>query len=161
LRIHSKKESACKALKNAISKYGLNSFKKEILHSGVPIADLPSLETNEIARHDTLAPKGYNLTPGGEHNQLALESSRKKVSDAKKLYWQRQGAEARRLSNSRMMSDEARAKVAATKRESARIRLQNKMADIPESDREEFERVFWDDYQKKRLYRKERNGSMS
>lgn len=67
-------------------KYGSDNFRKEVLHSNIPLDELPSLEVQEIARHGTMAPNGYNLTPGGETNPMDTELSRKKISDHKKKY---------------------------------------------------------------------------
>lgn len=58
------------ALKNAVKKYGKNSFNREILVKGLFNAELLDLlEQEAIEKHQTFAPKypnkGYNLTVGG------------------------------------------------------------------------------------------------
>jgi len=143
LRIHAKKESACVAIKAAIKKYGIQNLRKEILHSGVPLADLPELEIKEIANHQTLAPCGYNLCKGGEFNCLDLASSRKKVADAKRLYWKNAGQEDRREANRKMMTEEAREKVAQTKLKKAHERLKVLLQDVPENDHHWIIEGFW------------------
>ena len=75
--------SNCKALHNAIQKYGRDAFTFEILHETLNIF-LDDLEIAEIKRHNTLAPHGYNLTSGGEYKKVVSEQTRKKISDAAK-----------------------------------------------------------------------------
>jgi group I intron endonuclease len=60
----------CRALNNAIRKYGWERFKKEILKEHVPVEQLPEWERRLIAVHDTLAPRGYNLHPGGQTSPM-------------------------------------------------------------------------------------------
>ena len=65
------KFNKCRALKAAIDKYGWDSIKKEWLHGGpgnTPIAEecLDQLEIDAIAEHNTVAPNGYNIQPGGK-----------------------------------------------------------------------------------------------
>ena len=76
-----------------MKKYGFESFKKETLHSNIPLADLPALEVEEIRRHGTLAPNGYNLTPGGKCNPMDTAGARAKVSNAKTSFWKSKSAE--------------------------------------------------------------------
>lgn len=75
--------SNCKALHNAIQKYGRDTFTFEILHETLNIF-LDDLEIAEIKRHNTLAPHGYNLTSGGEYKKVVSNQTRKKISDAAK-----------------------------------------------------------------------------
>lgn len=53
-------------LKQAIAKYGIENFTFEILHDGVFDELLNDFEIAEIAKHDSVAPNGYNLTEGGD-----------------------------------------------------------------------------------------------
>lgn len=77
------------AIHCAIRKYGRNSFKHKILHVGVDDPEqLSSLEIAEIANHGTLAPKGYNMTEGGEGFQLCPEVERKRAAGIK-ASWER------------------------------------------------------------------------
>jgi group I intron endonuclease len=70
-RYKNDKYNKCRALRSAIKKYGWDSIKKEWLHGGPgnsPVAeeDLDQLEIDAIAEHNTLAPNGYNIQPGGK-----------------------------------------------------------------------------------------------
>lgn len=56
--------SRCRAIHAAIKKYGIGSFKVEVLASGVDIEDLDNVEGQLIQMHNTLNPNGYNLVPG-------------------------------------------------------------------------------------------------
>lgn len=61
-----KNRKSCTALRSAIDKYGENNFTVEALFS-VPTKELTGeLEIEYIARYNTRAPNGYNLTKGGE-----------------------------------------------------------------------------------------------
>ena len=53
-------------IKQAIEKYGKDAFVVEILHDGIIPEFLDDLEIEAIAKYDTVAPNGYNLTIGGE-----------------------------------------------------------------------------------------------
>ena len=59
------KSKRCRLLYNAIQEYGRNAFDYEILHD-VPPKMLSDFEKSAIRKFNTLAPNGYNLTPGGE-----------------------------------------------------------------------------------------------
>ena len=51
----------------AINKYGKDSFDWIILDdSATTLAELKELEKKYIQEHNTLAPSGYNIAPGGE-----------------------------------------------------------------------------------------------
>ena len=65
-------------LKNAIAKYGRETFTFEILHTVFDFL-LNNLEAEEIAKHKTLAPNGYNLETGGKSNQSVSELTRQKM----------------------------------------------------------------------------------
>lgn len=64
----------------AIRKYGKDSFKYEILHSGIETQEeLSRLERELIAKYNTRAPNGYNLTDGGEggkHHEVSIQKMR-------------------------------------------------------------------------------------
>ncbi len=55
----------CSLFWKAIRKYGFLNLKVEILEE-VPLSELNKKEEFYIQKFDTLAPKGYNLTGGGE-----------------------------------------------------------------------------------------------
>ena len=70
-------------LKSAIAKYGRDAFTVEILHDGIIPEFLDALEIESIAKFNTIAPQGYNLTKGGEGCSPS-EVTRQKISQAHK-----------------------------------------------------------------------------
>ena len=73
--------SGCRAFYSAIAKYGYDSFKFEVLHSGILLQEeLDALEQDEIKKHNSLAPSGYNLKKGGANGSHS-EASKKKMSE--------------------------------------------------------------------------------
>jgi group I intron endonuclease len=76
------REGAKFALPLAILKYGASFFTMESLHVCESQEEMDFVECFYIALLDTMAPNGYNLTPGGEHPVLTDES-KKKMSLAK------------------------------------------------------------------------------
>lgn len=64
---HCSKNSGCIALKNAIHKYGKDSFKIEEIDTASTREDLDEKERFWISKLNTLSPNGYNLKSGGEH----------------------------------------------------------------------------------------------
>lgn len=82
-RYYAGKDRGCRALNNAIHKYGLDSFSAEIMESCNSIEQLNKQETYWIATLNTLSPNGYNLKSGGNRS-LYSEDSRKKMSLSQK-----------------------------------------------------------------------------
>ena len=70
-------------IKDDIEKYGQDAFTYEILHDGIIPGFLDTLEKEVIAKFNTLAPHGYNLTEGGGGGSRS-EETRRKMSEAKK-----------------------------------------------------------------------------
>ena len=70
-------------LKQAIEKYGQDAFVVEILHDSILPEFLDTLEIEAIAKYNTLAPNGYNLTTGGGGGSRSEEACRK-ISEAMK-----------------------------------------------------------------------------
>jgi group I intron endonuclease len=71
------------ALGGAVQKYGRDAFRVEVLERCESVADLDAAERFWIDWYETLSPRGYNLTSGGQafrHNA----SSREKISAAHK-----------------------------------------------------------------------------
>lgn len=58
---HNSKASGCFAFKHAVSKYGMERMKYEVLLENVPIEDLDRLEDEMMIKHKTLVPHGYNM----------------------------------------------------------------------------------------------------
>ena len=57
------------SIHNAIKRYGIDSFTIETLASASSIEELNMLEIELIAKHNTLAPNGYNLLKGGGNKE--------------------------------------------------------------------------------------------
>ena len=70
----------------AVAKYGKDVFQVEILHDGILDFMLDELEIQEIQKHNSIAPNGYNLTTGGEGGSLSPET-RKKIGEGSKRQW--------------------------------------------------------------------------
>ena len=62
LKAHMKAKSY---IGGALRKHGREAFSVKVLHANVPKQNLNRLERTEIAMRGTMAPKGFNLTPGG------------------------------------------------------------------------------------------------
>lgn len=78
-------EPSCRALAEAIKKYGEDNFKKEILLT----CDDEELDKNEIemiAKYNTMSPNGYNLREGGITTKYSEESKKKMSETQKRLY---------------------------------------------------------------------------
>lgn len=71
-------------IKNAITKYGRDVFTYEILYDGIIPELLSRYEVDAIKKYGTLAPKGYNLTTGGEFAKELSAETRQKISEAHK-----------------------------------------------------------------------------
>tara|TARA_Y100000385_G_scaffold234949_1_gene248536 strand:+ start:34 stop:696 length:663 start_codon:yes stop_codon:yes gene_type:complete len=71
MRQHKNKSSGCTALKNAINKYGWAEMKREIVEENIPEDQLDQREKYWIKTYDTIAPRGYNLTDGGDGGLLS------------------------------------------------------------------------------------------
>ncbi|NJO48147.1 MAG: GIY-YIG nuclease family protein [Leptolyngbyaceae cyanobacterium RM2_2_4] len=80
---HNSKSSRCRAISNALRKYGKEKFTIEILVICNSLKELNEQESIFIKKFNTLAPNGYNLTSGGEGKTFS-EESRSKISNAKK-----------------------------------------------------------------------------
>jgi hypothetical protein len=69
-----KRDGGCKALKSAITKYGLESFKFEII---IICFDDDRLiyEKQYIKKYNSLVPNGYNILEGGQEGVLGFKHS--------------------------------------------------------------------------------------
>jgi group I intron endonuclease len=76
-----KREMGCRALNNAIRKYGWDAFTKEIIADGIPKAELGDVERAMIVAHGTKAPKGYNLSIGGELSPMLVPSIQERARE--------------------------------------------------------------------------------
>lgn len=80
---HNSKSSGCRAISNALHKYGKEKFSIEIITICNSLSELNEKESYFIKEFNTLAPNGYNLTSGGDAKVLA-EESRERISLANK-----------------------------------------------------------------------------
>ena len=71
----------CKALHNAINKYGKENFTVKILHEGIIPELLADFEIAAIKEYNTKAPNGFNLTDGGEGSLNPSEETLRKRSE--------------------------------------------------------------------------------
>lgn len=76
--------SRSSALWLAVCKYGVDSFKSEILENNVPVELLSKMEILNIRFWNSVAPNGYNLTSGGDGMFVVADEVREKFSA-----WQR------------------------------------------------------------------------
>ena len=76
----------CFYLNNAIKKYGAENFTVTLLHN-CRIEDSDKIETEEIFKHNSLYPNGYNLNTGGKSSKHT-EESKQRVSNGVVKYFQ-------------------------------------------------------------------------
>ncbi len=82
-----RKERPNHPLYNSMNKYGIDNFKFEAICSSLDIKYLGELEIFFIKLYNsTDMTKGYNLTEGGEMNNLSSET-RKKLGEMCKIRW--------------------------------------------------------------------------
>ncbi len=87
-------------LHRAMRKYGVSSFAVKCLETVTTNReDLCKAEIRQIAAHDCLAPKGYNLTTGGEGVDYSVPGVRERMVEGARLRsaspeWQKNVAEA-------------------------------------------------------------------
>ena len=78
-----KSKSGCIAFKDAISKYGFESFTQEILKDNLTLEEANYWEEFYISEFNSLVPNGYNLLSGG-CNALHHEDTKKRLSAIRK-----------------------------------------------------------------------------
>lgn len=77
----------CPAFGRAILKYGIESFRWDILHvfratNEIDLRKIADdMERQEISKRNTLAPNGYNLTTGGQGGYAFSDETCRKISD--------------------------------------------------------------------------------
>jgi len=76
----------CRALANAIRKYGPEALDVRILHVSFDQDELNSLEAREITERRTLSPRGYNLKTGGAKGKPCSETCRRQSSGQQARY---------------------------------------------------------------------------
>jgi group I intron endonuclease len=70
IRVHKASRTAT-AISRALRKYGVDHFSFIVIDTASDRGNLNAKEQAWIAFHDCIAPKGYNLTGGGEGSYLA------------------------------------------------------------------------------------------
>lgn len=103
--INNTKKNQCSYLNNAIRKYGIDSFTVTTLETCL-ISKLDEREQYYIQYHDTLYPKGYNLTKGGKTALYEISCFEKSTLQAPK-----------KRGGCIMRSEETRAKMTARAKE--------------------------------------------
>jgi hypothetical protein len=73
---HFKPNSNCRYLKNAIKKYGIDTFDFKLICVCFD-EDLNKFEIDYIEKYNTLVPNGYNLRKGGNSGKQHEETKRK------------------------------------------------------------------------------------
>jgi hypothetical protein len=81
----SNKKKQCWALNSAIKKYGANNFTVKRLMI-CALEKLDHYESIFIKTYNGLAPKGYNLTPGGV-STIVTDNVKKQISNTLKVYY--------------------------------------------------------------------------
>jgi len=74
-------DDGCRALNNAIRKYGEDNFEVELLHTCF-LKDMDQFEKFYIWFCDTMFPNGYNIRSGGKNGEHC-EASREKMRQSK------------------------------------------------------------------------------
>lgn len=82
-RIDQHKRRSASAISKAIKKYGWENFKAEVIEECKTRDQLNEREIYWIKFYDCIAPKGYNLHPGGR-NHAMTEETRRRASEAQK-----------------------------------------------------------------------------
>lgn len=151
---------SCRAFAAAISCYGWDAFKLQILASDLTQDDANKLEQYFIASHSTLSPFGYNLRTGGGNGLLSEETlvMLRKIQSNKSEEWRRKIAETLRgrplapgvaekisaANKGSKRSEETKAKMAEARRaywerkraeaDAAGVRLSSPLKGVPKSE---------------------------
>lgn len=80
-RAHFKPSNKCHALRKAIEKWGKDAFICEVIETNVDEILLNKMECLHIRFFDSVAPRGYNLTGGGEGISRPSLEVRQKLSE--------------------------------------------------------------------------------
>jgi hypothetical protein len=100
----------------AIQKYGWDSFRHELLFTGLSRDEAEAKEVELIAKYDTQNPEhGYNIAPGGCAPSPALETRAKiRAANLGKSLSMATRAKLRVLAAGRVMTPEVRAQISRT-----------------------------------------------
>jgi group I intron endonuclease len=86
-RTHARQKSHHGLFHEALREYGDGNFDWQIVQVCESKGDLDRIEEEAIVMYNTMAPNGYNTKDGalsGKHS----EESKKKMSEARKKYWE-------------------------------------------------------------------------
>ena len=89
----------------ALRKHGREAFKFEVIDRAQTRKELSQREQYWIAKLDTMAPNGYNLTTGGEGAFKRHPSTKRKMSKSQKESWTPERREEARKSRGPIPSD--------------------------------------------------------
>lgn len=103
----SNKENGCRAIFNAMNKYGKNNFEFVLIESCYSKEELNQKEIYWIKVLKTISPGGYNLTEGGG-SEVPSKETRKKM---KENHWLRKNPEAILKLRGRVCSEETKRKL--------------------------------------------------
>ena len=79
IKEHCYPSSSCVAVRRAIQKYGVVNIRVELIKTFIGTQqDADDIERELIAEYNTMAPNGYNLTPGGVNDTLQTEEIKRK-----------------------------------------------------------------------------------
>lgn len=99
----------CRAIVNAIHKYGIQNFTFKIVCVCFD-DDLNDLEPFYVQKYGTLVPNGYNLTKGGEGGAKSAET-RQRMSEAAKNRSEEYRRKLSEANKGKIFSDEHRQKM--------------------------------------------------
>jgi group I intron endonuclease len=91
-------------IKNAIKKYGIDNFKKEILDTAENIEDLNKKEIFWISKTNAIL-NGYNMSPGGDQDWQTLLSSKESFDKRNKTRWNGENGKILREKTSKRISE--------------------------------------------------------
>src|SRR5690625_1604489 len=74
VRYSRQSRGSCRALYNAMRKYGQDAFSVELIDTASSFEEMNQLERMYIAQLGSLHPNGYNLTDGGDAGSFAEET---------------------------------------------------------------------------------------
>jgi group I intron endonuclease len=81
MQAHAKPSNTCVAIRDAVTKYGFESFRKTILHDNLTLNEANRLEFFEIRARNTISPNGYNLRDGGNSGGTLSDETKAKLSE--------------------------------------------------------------------------------
>ena len=114
------KHGAKNPLYCAFRKHDATKFKREVVFESDDRDELAAKEIELIKALGTLAPRGYNLTTGGERGFTMAEGPRKLISQRRRERWEKLSDEEREVERERarsvMRDPDARARMTATRR---------------------------------------------